>query len=140
MDSASIIASSKSSVTANPNEKDAMTALEVYRNGRKTCTAGLNRSGAVISSLIWSSGGSSEAQHEELELRVSGYITRNAAHVSWCSRRLQVGDEIKVVVVERARVDRPVRRRVESATTRLKRERAYVERKAKEYGWTIAKP
>jgi hypothetical protein len=85
-----------------------MTALEVYRNGRKTCTAGLNRSGAVISSLIWSSGGSSEAQHEELELRVSGYITRNAAHVSWCSRRLRVGDEIKVVVVDRARVDRPV--------------------------------
>lgn len=116
-----------------------MTAIEVYRNGRKTCTAGLGRAGAVISSLIWSSGDPRAAQREELELRVSGYITRTAAHVSWCSRRLQVGDEIRVVVVKRARVDRPVRRQVETAATRLKRERAYVERKAKEYGWMIAK-
>jgi acyl dehydratase len=115
-----------------------MTAFDIYLNGRKRCTAGIDAAGVVVSAITWTAGESHERE-EDLELRVSGLISRAHTHVDWFHRPLKTGDEVKIVVVEKAKSDRPKRSRRENLTTRAKREREYVEKKAAEFGWKIVR-
>ena len=116
-----------------------MTAFEVHLNGRKTCTAGLGEAGVVVSNVTWWRGVAQKKTKEDLAFRVSGLISQTRTHVDWFNCRLAVGDEVKILVVEKSKVDRPKKKRPESKASRAKRERDYVEKKAAEFGWTITK-
>jgi len=116
-----------------------MTAFEVSLNGRKKCTAGVNEAGVVVSAITWARGDGRKRVFEDLDFRVSGLISRTHTHVDWFHRQLKAGDEVKIVVVEKAKIDRPKKRRTESKASREKRERDLVEKKAAKFGWKIVK-
>ncbi len=115
-----------------------MTAFEIHLNGRKMCTAGINEAGVVVPTITWASRGTNK-NDEDLEFRVGGLISRTKTHVDWFHRMLKTGDEVKIVVVETKKVDRPKKKRRESKAARVKREQKYLEKKAAEYGWKLSK-
>lgn len=116
-----------------------MTAFEIYLNGRKKCAVGIKEAGVVVSNVTWVRGNSKKKEAEDLYFRVSGLISRTHTHVDWFQQHLKTGDEVKIVVVEKAKVDRPKKRRTESKASREKREREYIEMKAAKFGWKITK-
>jgi hypothetical protein len=116
-----------------------MTAFEIYINGRKKCTVGIKEAGVVALNVTWVRGTGKKKVAEDPHFRVSGLISRTHTHVDWLQQQLKTGDEVKIVVVEKAKVDRPNKRRTESKVIREKREREYIEMKAAKFGWKITK-
>jgi hypothetical protein len=117
-----------------------MTAFEIYLNGRKVCTAGLNGAGVVMPTITWFLGeGPRRKRSEELAFHVSGLVSRTRTHLTWAHRPLKIGDEVRIVVAKKSKVDAPKKKRRESKAHRLKRERDYIEKKIAEYGWTVTK-
>ena len=112
-----------------------MTAFEIHLNGQEKCVAGLNEAGVVVSAITWVRG----KNGEDLSFRVGGLVSRTKKHVHWLQRPLKAGDEVRIVVVEKARADRPKVNRSESKAARQKRERESIEKKAAEFGWKIIK-
>ena len=55
-------------------------------------------------------------------------------------KRLQVGDEVRVTIVETGSSDKPGRKRVIDPAETLKAKKNYVRRMAKELGWKIQTP
>jgi hypothetical protein len=77
-----------------------MRAFEVYLHGKKLCMAGLPGDcvlAAMIDHVSMSGG--------ELSLRVGGLSVAAGEHVRWRSRRLRVGDEVRVKIVESESAD-----------------------------------
>lgn len=113
-----------------------MTAFEIYLNDRKKCTVGLAEAGVVSSVMTWVN---SKPKNEHLDFRVGGLVSRSGTHIDWLHRRLKNGDEVRIVVVEKAKVDRPKQTRTESEAMRTKRKKSYVEKLAAEFGWKITR-
>lgn len=72
-------------------------------------------------------------------LHVGGLISRTQTHVRWLQRALKQGDSVRIEVADVTKVDRPRKRKAESARSRRKREQEYVVKKAAEWGWKIVK-
>lgn len=71
-----------------------------------------------------------------MSLQVGGLA--NEEHLKWTRlKRLRVGDEIRVKIVEAASVDRPVVRKPIDPTETLDAKKRYVRMIAKELGWKI---
>ena len=115
------------SYNANP-----MRAFSIFLNRKKLCLAGVGDQG-VLSAIVNCVAGDHGA---DLFMHVGGLA--NEEHVDWVKqKRLQVGDEIRVKVVEARSVDKPVRkRRIHPAET-LKAKKRYVRMMAKELGWKL---
>jgi len=111
-----------------------MTVLDVYLNDRKVCRAGVGATGVLDAMISWVklSGAAADTARrlgqpvEEARLSVGGL--RRDAHLSWCDRRLRIGDRVGVVIARAGGVDSPTseRRRergrtppVESRATRF---------------------
>lgn len=113
-----------------------MKAFEIYRNGRKLCTAGLPEAGVVTSCVTWVRG-SNPKELEDLDFRVGGLISRSNTFVDWAYGHLTGGDEIRIVVCEKAKVSKPKRSRTESERTKKKRKLEYLQRLSKELGYEL---
>lgn len=73
---------------------------------------------------------------EDLFVHVGGLA--NEEHIDWVKqKRLKVGDEIRVKIVEARSADKPVRKRRIDPGETLKAKKHYVRMVAKELGWKI---
>jgi len=108
-----------------------MIAFEVIVNGKKVCTAGIQKLGNLCAHVDWCVGQqvapSTGFTHESnlLQLTVAGvnvrYKPKKAPHlkpgfrytesVDWVERKIRPGDEVIIRVVEAARVSRPRKRK-----------------------------
>ena len=109
-----------------------MRAFKVTLNGKKLCLAGVGDRGVLTAIVDWVA----HDRGEQLSLQVGGLA--NEAHLKWTGqKRLRVGDEIRVKIVEAASVDRPIKRRPINPAETLKAKKRYVRMIAKELGWKI---
>lgn len=109
-----------------------MRAFNVSLNGNKLCLAGVGEHGVLSAIISWVAGD----RGEDLFIHVGGLA--NEEHIDWVKRkRLQVGDKIRIEVVESRSVGEPVRRRRNHPAETLKAKKHYVRRMAKELGWKI---
>jgi hypothetical protein len=109
-----------------------MRAFKISLNGKKLCLAGVENRGIVsaIVDCVAQAGG------ERLSLHVGGLA--NEEHLKWTRiKRLRVGDEIRVKIVEAASADCPTERKPIDPTETLKAKKRYVRMIAKELGWKI---
>jgi hypothetical protein len=91
-----------------------MTAFEIRINGEKVCTAGLNEPGVVTSIVSWLRGvpkAKDAISSEHIDIRIGGLNSRTDTHLTWLTRTLQIGDEVKIKVLAKAKVDKPTRRK-----------------------------
>jgi hypothetical protein len=58
-------------------------------------------------------------------------------HLTWREVALEVGDEVRIQVVEAVAVDRPRRRQKRNRTQEQRQQEMYVRQMAKKMGWTI---
>lgn len=86
-----------------------MIALEVSRNGRRLCLAGVGENGVVSSSLHWCGYGAGKKRLRP-QLEVGGLDSIRDEFVTWIKRALVAGDEITIRVVEAKAVDKPKKR------------------------------
>jgi hypothetical protein len=124
-----------------------MRTFEVLLNGKKLCTAGVGDDG-VLTAIVSSVHRRGEAASREdsgagkvgLRLDVGGLITSTAEQVRWQSRRLHVGDEIRIRIGEAALASKPHRRESTDPAFVAKAEGKYLENAAMRLGWKIVKP
>jgi len=109
-----------------------MRAFNVSLNGKKLCLAGVGERGVLSAIVNWVAGD----RGADLFREVGGLA--NEEHVDWVmQKRLQVGDEVRVTIVDAESADKPVMtRRIHPAET-LKAKKRYVRMMAKELGWKI---
>src|SRR5262249_7253225 len=116
-----------------------MLALEVYINGKRRCLAGIADDGVVSAILSWVGRGRSErgVPQEDLTLRVGGLDSMRGEHLDWLKQDLAAGDEVKIRVVDVRKVDRPIKGSRRPVGNTIRRQKAYVRRLAKQFGWKI---
>jgi hypothetical protein len=109
-----------------------MRAFNVSLNGKKLCLAGVGERGVLSAIVSWVAGD----RGADLFMEVGGLA--NEEHVDWVNqKKLQVGDEIRVKIVDAGSADKPVRRRRIHPAETLKAKKRYVRMMAKELGWKI---
>jgi hypothetical protein len=106
-----------------------MRAYEVILNGKRLCVAGI--AGECVLTAILSQVGKEEY------FDVGGLVSATQEYPTWVQRRLKVGDEVRVRVLESASADRPKKVRRTDAAQELKGKKSYVRRMAKELGWAL---
>ena len=121
-----------------------MPVFNVYLNGKKVSTAGVGDTGVLGAHVSWARrrgehtlAKNPDSVEEELRLDVGGLITPADEHVRWVDRKLKVGDEIRIVIVEEAAVDRPRTRKRRNRSKELRSEKQYIREMAKRFGWKI---
>ena len=72
---------------------------------------------------------------EELTLHVGGLISPEEEHVRWLDRDLKIGDEVRIIVAEDSKVDRPRSRERPDRSKELRSQKRYVREMAKRFGW-----
>jgi hypothetical protein len=96
------------------NVRQTMTAFEIRINGKKVCTVGIDEPGVVSSIVSWMQGAPREkgpGTPERIDIRIGGLNSRTETHYTWLTRGLRVGDEVKINVVTKTKVDRAATRR-----------------------------
>src|SRR5215204_393970 len=112
-----------------------MSAFEVYVNGRRVCTAVLQRDGVLTTFVTFFRGvGAKGRRVEDATLSVGRLASGSQTHADWLPRNLKVGDEVRVVFSAKKLGDAPKSMRRESKAKREQREREYVEKRAREFG------
>ena len=122
-----------------------MIAFHVHLNGKKVCTAGVPDTGVLSAHVTWvrrtgehTLSKRADGVEEELTMDVGGLITPTDEYVRWAdSRAVQVGDEVRIKIVEADRVDRPPIRKRSDPGRDLRRQKRYVREMAKRFGWKI---
>ncbi len=110
-----------------------MIAFEVYLNGKKLCVAGIGNEGVMTAIVDWVG----RPEGASSELSVSGLISPAREHVKWVDRKLRVGDQIRVKVVNKTSVDEPRKRYRRDPEKELEYQKQYLRRLAKQFGWKI---
>jgi hypothetical protein len=111
-----------------------MRAFDVSLNGKKLCRAGIGHDGVLSAIVDWVVKRGSG----DLFLEVGGLVSTVDEHVSWVNQKpLQVGDTIKVTIVEAELVDEPTQKQRPSEAELLKARKLYVRKMAKQFGWKI---
>lgn len=92
-----------------------MTCFEVSLNGKLVCTAGIKDVGMLLALVELSKRkpkSKGQSNPDYLKLRVGGSEINNGRleQVDRLNRRIRVGDEIKIRIVEASRFDKPKRR------------------------------
>ncbi len=113
-----------------------MRAFKVYLNGKRLCLAGIGDDGVLTAITNWVAGGRYKAA--DLFLEVGGLVSPTREHVKWVKQKpLQLGDEIRVEIVEAVSVDEPIERYRADSTRDLTNQKAYVRAVARQLGWTV---
>jgi hypothetical protein len=118
---------------SGPLQSFAMTAFEIYLNGKKLCVAGTGDDG-VLSAIV---DCVSRSREYRLELAVGGLVSAKQNHLRWENRVLQVGDEVIVRIVETAKVDPPQNIDHHDPAKELEAQKQYVKNAANKFGWKI---
>ena len=117
-----------------------MIAFEVYLNGKKISTTGVGSLGVLSACLCWrgpqayTKGGPPVAEFIRLD---AGGLDGSGEHLRWLDRKVKRGDEVSIRVVEVASADKPRERRRVNPAAELRRQKDYVRRMAKQFGWKI---
>jgi hypothetical protein len=121
-----------------------MLLFHVYLNGKKLSTAGIGNLGVLGAHVSWvrrkgqnTRAGKPESFEEELRLQVGGLVSPVEEHVSWLNRGLKIGDEVRIVVGEDGKIDRPRLRQRRDRAKDLLSQKRYVREMAKRFGWKI---
>lgn len=126
-----------------------MLAYKVYRNNEQLCLAGVGQFGVLTACVTWVGrrpetlgGPTADAvlPEHELTLQVGGLRSDDpgrALHMRWVDVDLQVGDEIRIQVVEAPRSDTPTTEHPQDPAEDLEAKKTYARQLAKELGWTI---
>ena len=121
-----------------------MPVFHVYLNGKKVCTAGVGDLGVLGAHVSWvrrkgerTLSKKPDSVEEELLLHVGGLITPANEHVCWLDRKLDVGDEVRIRIVEDAAVDQPRSRERLDRAEQLRSQKRYVREMAKKFGWKV---
>ena len=121
-----------------------MTAFQLHLNGKKVCTAGIGDPGVLSANVTWvrreienPRTNNAASVDEELTLQVGGLVSETDEHVRWIQRRLKVGDEVCIRIVQTARIDRPRSRQRRDRRKELQSQKRYVKEMAKRFGWKI---
>jgi hypothetical protein len=120
-----------------------MRAFKISLNGKKLCVAGIGDEGVLSATVNWVAGVRGKRKGDgDLFLHVGGLAIPADVHVAWVAQRpLQVGDEIRLKVVETPVVDEPIAKSQQLDPSRqLKAKKHYVRMAAKELGWKIQTP
>lgn len=113
-----------------------MRAFEIYLNNRKLCRAGVGELGVLSAFVMWVG----KSDSKDLTLYMGGLTSPDKENVSWIrERKLSVGDEVQIKIVEADSVDKPAHRYRIDPVRDLRARKSYVVRMAKEFGWTIGK-
>ena len=114
-----------------------MTSFDVYLNGERRCTAGLEGDGVTTISI----GCNRKTPHQGLMMRVlafAGLDTPRGERIDWLLEKLAVGDEVCVRVVDAPKASRARRRRpVPPFQPDGEEIKEYFREKAKKFGWKI---
>jgi hypothetical protein len=131
-----------------------MICFDVLKNGAKVATAGLGDYG-VMTAIIdwvghsphtiakWQAEGGKDIPPVELRFHVGGLRLNEAKvheHLKWFEEELKPGDEVVIRILDQASADAPREVKAEDPDFKTKHEKAYVRRKAKEFGWDIQEP
>lgn len=91
-----------------------MIAFEVLLNGERLCLAGAGNVGVITAILHWVRRKPlqeglviSDWEEEELKLDVAGIDSLTNEHLAWLKRRVEIGDEITLRIIEINTVDEP---------------------------------
>ena len=121
-----------------------MRVFHIYLNGKKVTTAGVGDLGVLTALVTWvhrkgedTSAKKPDSVEEEMTLHVGGLISPAQEHVRWLDHNLTVGDEIRIVVAEKATVERPRSRQRRDPAKEMRSQKRYVRMKAKTFGWKI---
>lgn len=118
-----------------------MAVFHVYLNGKKVSTAGVGDKGVLSAHVTWVRRTREDMQiklpEEELTLEIGGLISPKEEYVLWLDRKLQVGDEVRIIIADAAKVDRPRTRKRSDPAEDLRRQKRYVRQMAKRFGWKI---
>jgi hypothetical protein len=111
-----------------------MRAFKIYLNNRRVCLAGVGERGVLSEFVTWVG----KADSERLFLNLGGLVSPARENVSWIRERsLNVGNEVRIKIVEVNEVDEPTfRYRIDPARD-LRSRKSHVLRMAKEFGWKI---
>ena len=115
-----------------------MRAFDIYKNGRKICSAGIPEPGVVTASVTWVTD-SSAAEREDMDFCVGGLISRTHTFIDWARRPLKEGDELKIIVTQKSEVSKPKKERTKTEAERQSQKLIYLKRLAKELGYEIRK-
>ena len=111
-----------------------MRAFDVSLNGKKLCRAGIGDDGVLTTIVNWVT----RKNTGDLFLEVGGLVSTVDEHVSWVNQKpLQVGDTIRVTLVEAKSVDEPKKKQRPSKVELIKARKRYVRKMAKQFGWKI---
>jgi hypothetical protein len=110
---------------------DFMRAFEIHLNGKKLCVAGLEE-GTLLFSVAC---GENKHGRGGIGLGMTGMLLGQST-VRWQQRSLRMNDEVRIKVIETAKVDK-FKVLQKAPGDPAKYEKAYVRRMAKEFGWTI---
>jgi hypothetical protein len=113
-----------------------MRAFEVFLNGERLCLAGIGDDG-VLNAMV---DCVAKPPQQGVELSVGGLISPPREHVDWVDRKVSVGDQILVKIVDAGRVDEPSKRHSHDPATELTAQKNYVRRMAREFGWEVRVP
>jgi hypothetical protein len=118
-----------------------MLCFDVYVNGRRLCRAGVESGGT--SAILHCSAGSrlsavarGRSRRDQVDLDVGGLFSPRPEEYhfpKWVARRLKLGDEVTIRLVQARKADHPKRTDVETRAWVEERERAYFERLKKKY-------
>ena len=112
-------------------------AFDVFRNGRRVCTAGLKGKAGVLTTIVdWVE----RRGKEPLALHVSGLeSSRREEHILWSRQRLRVGDEVMICIEENEKPTRASARYKATPKSRGNQEREWLRRTAKKHGYKLGK-
>ena len=120
-----------------------MPVFHIYLNGKKLCTAGIDDTGVVAAHISWvrrrgehTRSGKPNSVEEELRLEVGGNVPEDQI-LRWVDRKLKIGDELRVVIVKDAPVDKPRKRQWPDPAQALRRQKRRIKAMAKKFGWKI---
>lgn len=110
-----------------------MRAFEVRLNNKRLCTAAIGADGVLTTILDHVVG----PGRDEVYLRVGGLDGTVQEHLEWTTLEIQTGDEVRVKVVESAKVDLPRTRHPRNLAVEKRQVKRYVRAMAKQFGWQI---
>ena len=111
-----------------------MRAFEVFINHKRLCVAGIEDDGVLTAIVTFAT---KKGVRDDLELHVGGLISPIRENVTWSNKPLNVGDEIRVKIVDTDITDSPRTRERENPAEDLKRQKDYVRAMARKLGWQI---
>lgn len=114
-----------------------MIAFKVQVNNKNICTAGIDGNGvltAILSMVQRESG-----NDDQLSFSIGGLRSSQRDYPDWKCPQVQVGDEIKIQIVETAKVKKPTVLKVFDPADDDRYHKKHIQKMAKKFGWTIVK-